>query len=170
MGTPPGIPPQGPRPPYPQTRAQWKAQQAQWKMQSKMQRAAYRAQYRGFSHGSLLGPIFLVLIGVFALLMTTHRIDIANFWHWYGHWWPLVLIAAAHNQINWTAVGDQLNLGDNVDLSQMFGNKHETSEQVVHALPPGGTLVIQNPHGNVTVGSSTGISDGQMHLTLAKTV
>src|SRR5665213_153129 len=157
MGTPPGIPPQGPRSPYPQTRAQWKAQQAQWKMQSKMQRAAYRAQYRGFSRGSLLGPIFLVLIGIFALLMTTHRIDIANFWHWYGHWWPLVLIgagvllaleslafarharirlgggvvllllilaalgiAAAHNQINWTAVGDQLNLGDNVDLSQMF--------------------------------------------------
>ncbi len=201
-----GIPPQG-QPPYPQSRQQWKAQRAQWKMQAKMQRAAYRAQYRGFSRGSLLGPLFLVLIGVIALLMTTHHINIPYFWHWYGHWWPLILIgagvllaleslafarharirlgggmvllllllaglgiAAAHNHIDWTAVGDQLNLGDDVDLSQMFADKHKTSEQIVHELPPNATLIIQNPHGSVTISSTTDTGDGQMHLALDKTI
>lgn len=173
-----------------------------------MQRAAYRASYRVPSRGSLLGPIFLVVIGVFALLITTHRINIAYFWQWYGHWWPLILIgagvllaleslvfsrysrirlgggvvilivilvalgiAAAHNHVNWTAVGDQLNVGDDVDLSQIFGTKHEASEQIIHALPVNATVVIQNPRGNITVTSSSETaSDSQIHLTLHKTV
>lgn len=200
-----GLPPQPP--PYPPSREQWKTQRAQWKAQSRVQRAAWRAQYRGYSRGSLLGPLFLILIGVFALLITTHHINLAHFWHGYGHWWPLVLIgagvllaleslafsrhsrirlgggvvflmlilallgiAAAHHQVNWQAVGDQLNLGDSVDLSQMFGSKHETQEQIVHALPDGATLVIQNPHGSVTIASGGNSSDGQMHLALDKTV
>ncbi len=206
------IPPQG-LPPYPQSRARWKAQRAQWKMQSKMQRAAYRASYRGSYggsfRGSLLGPVFLIAIGVIALLTTMHRINIASFWHWYGHWWPLILIAAgvvlaleslafssysrirlgsgmvmlilllvvfgiaaSHNHVNWTAVGDQLQLDNNgIPLSQIFGAKHEASEQIVHAIPANATLVIQNPHGNITVASSDETaSDGQLHLTLDKTV
>ncbi len=208
MGIPPGVPPQAP-PPYAQSRAQWKAQRAQWKMQAKMQRASYRAQYRMHSRGSLLGPLFLTLIGVFALLMTTHRIDIGNFWQWYGHWWPVILIgagvllaveslavaghsrvrlgggvvllmlllaflgiAAAHNHLqwDWAAARDQMGLGNNLDLSQVFGDKHEVSEQVVHALPPDATLVIRNQHGSVTISSSTGTGDGQMHLALDKRV
>jgi DUF4097 and DUF4098 domain-containing protein YvlB len=207
MGIPPSIPPQGP-PPYPPSRAQWKAQRAQWRMQAKMQRAPYRAQYRGFSRSSLLGPIFIIAIGIFALLMTMHRINIAYFWQCYGHWWPLVLIgagvllaleslafsrysrirvgggavllllllailgiAASHNHVNWTAVGDQLDLGDNVDLSQMFGTKHESSEQITQSVPANATLVIQNPHGNVTIASSNETTgDGQMHLALEKTI
>ncbi len=201
-----GIPPQPPPSPYPPSRQQWKDQRAQWKMQAKMQRAAWRAQYRGYSRGSLLGPLFLILIGVFALLATTHRLNLAWFWQWYGHWWPLVLIgagvllalesvafashsrvrlgggvvllmiflailgvAAAHNHVNWTAVGDQLNLDTN--LPQMFGAKHEAQEQIVHALPDNATLVIQNPHGSVTIGAAdAGAGDDQMHLTLDKTV
>ncbi len=200
------IPPQPPSP-YPPSREQWKAQRAQWKMQSRMQRTAWRAHYRGFSRGSLVGPLLLVAIGIIALLMTTHRIDPVYFWHWYGHWWPLVLIgaglvlaleslafssysrihlgggvvllaiilaclgiAAAHKNVNWHAVGDQLNLGDKVDLSQVFGSKHEAQEQIVHALPDGATLVIQNPHGSVTIASGGNASDGQMHLTLDKTI
>ena len=198
-----GMPPQT-TPPYPPSRAQWKAQRAQWKMQSKMQRAAYRASLRGTAHRSIVGPIFLIAIGVLALLMTLHRINVDYFWHWYGHWWPLlpigagVLLAlesltlaghsrvrlgggvvflvlllalvgviAAHNHVNWQSVGDQLQLGDDVNLAEMFGNKHQAKEQIDHALPADATVVIQNAHGDVIL---TAGSDDQMHLTVDKTV
>lgn len=203
------MPPQNP-PPYPppyQSGDPWKAQQRQrkaqqrlWKAQSRQQRAAYR----GYHRSSIVGPILLVGVGVVALLMTTHRLNAAYFWQWYGHWWPLILIGAgvvlaleslafsrysrirlgggvvslglilavlgvvaAHNNVNWSAIGEQLQFGDNVDLAQMFGKKHEASEQIEHALPADATLVIQNQRGDITVAIGT---DDQMHLTLDKTV
>jgi len=38
------------------------------------------------------GPIVLIAVGIIALLMITGRIDGDQFWNWYGHWWPLLLI------------------------------------------------------------------------------
>jgi DUF4097 and DUF4098 domain-containing protein YvlB len=197
-----GMPPEPPQ--YPPSRAQMKAQRAQWKMQMRMQRAAYRASIRGTAHRSILGPLFLIAIGVLALLMTLHRINVDYFWHWYGQWWPLLLIGAgillalesltlagrsrvrlgggvvflvlllaivgmiaAHNHVNWQSVGDQLQLGDDVDLAEMFGNKHQAKEQIDHALPADATVVIQNAHGDVVL---TAGSDDQMHMTVDKTV
>lgn len=133
-----------------------------------------------------------------------HRINGDYFWHWYGHWWPLLLIGAgvllaieslllaghsrirlgggvvflvlllvltgiiaAHNHINWQSVGDQLQLGDNVNLAEMFGNKHQAKEEIAHPLPPDASVVIQNGHGDVIL---TAGSDDQMHLTVDKTV
>lgn len=178
-------------------------------MQAKMQRAAWRAQYRGAQRGSMLGPLFLTAIGVFALLATTHHISLPSFWQWYGHWWPLILIgagvllaleslafsrhsrvrlgggmvllmmilallgiAAAHNHVNWSAIGDQIHLdNDDLNLSQMFGNRHDASEEIVHALPPNATVVIQNPHGDVTITTdNTAAAADQIHLSLKKTV
>lgn len=181
-----------------------KAQRAQWKMQQRMQRAAYRTTVRGTAHRSFLGPLFLIAIGVLALLMTMHRINVDYFWHWYGQWWPLLLIGAgvllaleslflaghsrvrvgggvvflvlllafagilaAHNHVNWKSVGDQLQLGDNVNLAEMFGNKHQAKEQIAHPLPADASVVIQNGHGDVVLTAS---SDDQMHLTVDKTV
>ena len=43
---------------------------------------------------SVVGPVILVCVGVVALLVVTGHIDSAAFWTWYGHWWPLLLIAA----------------------------------------------------------------------------
>src|SRR5487761_1204429 len=196
MGAIPPNPPQYP----PTSRAQWKAQRAQWKMQAKMQRGLYR----GPARASLVGPMMLLGIGIVALLMTTHHINSAYFWQWYGLWWPLVLIgagiilalesllfssyarvrlgggvvflglilavagvAAAHRHVNWSAVGDQLDLGNNVDLAQMFGEKHQATEDVAHDLPPNATLIVQNPRGDVTFESG---GDAQMHMKLDKTV
>jgi len=181
-----------------------KAQRAQWKMQMRMQRAAYRASLRGPAHRSILGPLILIAIGVLALLGTMHRINADYLWHWYGHWWPLLLIGAgvvlaieslllagdsrirlgggvvflvlllaltgiiaAHNHINWQSVGDQLQLGDNVNLAEMFGNKHQAKEEITHPLPSDASVVIQNGHGDVIVTAS---NDDQMHLTVDKTV
>lgn len=206
MGQPPQMPPQ--MPPNWQTRAQWKAQRAQWKAQARMQRDAWRAQMRARSRGSLLGPIFLVAIGLVFLLINTGHIDIVWFWQWYGHWWPLILIgagvllaleslafsghsrvrlgggvvflmlmlavigvAAAHNHVNWSAVGDQLHVGDDdFNLSQILNERHEATEKVDHPLPANATIVLQNPHGDVTVTASSGAEDGQLHLTLNKSV
>jgi DUF4097 and DUF4098 domain-containing protein YvlB len=44
--------------------------------------------------GSLLGPLLLIAIGVLFLLIETGRLDHQRFWEWYGHWWPLLLVAA----------------------------------------------------------------------------
>jgi DUF4097 and DUF4098 domain-containing protein YvlB len=43
---------------------------------------------------SVIGPLILVLIGIIALLMYAGKIDSAQFWEWYGRWWPLMLIFA----------------------------------------------------------------------------
>ncbi|MEO6829965.1 MAG: DUF4097 family beta strand repeat-containing protein [Acidobacteriaceae bacterium] len=173
-----------------------------------MQRAAWRAHDRRYARSSLLGPIFLIVIGVLALLMTMRRINIADFWQTYGHWWPLVFIgagvllaleslvfsrhsrirlgggvvfllivlavlgiAASQNHVHWKAIGDQLNLGDTVNLPRMFGSKHQSQEQILHTLPDHAVLVIQNPNGDITIDRGTdSAADGQMHLTLDKTV
>ena len=61
--------------------------------------------------------------------------------------------------------GFQFN-GQNWD--EMMGNKHESDEPIVQALPAGASLVVDNPHGDVTV---TGTSDdGQMHVQVHKEV
>ncbi|MGO9316519.1 MAG: DUF4097 family beta strand repeat-containing protein [Terracidiphilus sp.] len=108
--TPPNIPPIPPpgggMPPYPpydpktqwrvyreQQKAAWRAQRDAWKAQ----RHAYKANYVGV-YGprvpSIVGPIILIAVGVIALLMVTGRINSVEFWNWYGHWWPLLLIGA----------------------------------------------------------------------------
>lgn len=194
------MPPNPPPYPPPYSRAQWKAQRAQWKMQARMQRNSYRM----LSRGSLAGPLLLVGIGIAGLLLTTHTINAAHFWQWYGRWWPLILIGAgctlalesilfssyarirlgggvillgillaaagvvaAHHSVNWTAVQDELELGNNVDLAQMLGAKHETTEQVDHDLPANATVILQNARGDVTV---TAGPDDRMHIKIDKVV
>ncbi|MES2220957.1 MAG: DUF4097 family beta strand repeat-containing protein [Acidobacteriota bacterium] len=76
-------------------------------------------------------------------------------------------IIAAHNHVNWQSVGDQLQFGDNVNLAEMFGNKHQANEQIAHPLPSDASVVIQNGHGDVVLTAS---NDDQMHLTVDKTV
>lgn len=41
----------------------------------------------------MVRPVVLIVIGVVALLVETGRIPAEMFWGWYGHWWPLLLIA-----------------------------------------------------------------------------
>jgi DUF4097 and DUF4098 domain-containing protein YvlB len=43
---------------------------------------------------SVIGPLILVAIGIIALLIYSGHVDSAQFWAWYGHWWPLLLIGA----------------------------------------------------------------------------
>jgi DUF4097 and DUF4098 domain-containing protein YvlB len=101
-GRPPG-PPAGPPPygaPYggdprnywryqkEQNKAAWRAQRDVWRAQ----KDALRAQSRAMRVPSVAGPIVLISVGIIALLLITGRMDADQFWNWYGHWWPLLLI------------------------------------------------------------------------------
>ena len=70
-----------------------------WRYQREQQRAAWRAQKqmlrsqrRFYRAPSIAGPFVLIAVGVVALLLVTGRLASAQFWAWYGHWWPVLLI------------------------------------------------------------------------------
>ncbi|HEY3706346.1 MAG TPA: DUF4097 family beta strand repeat-containing protein [Terracidiphilus sp.] len=99
------VPPNSPGgvPPYdPQT--QWRVYREQQRAAWRSQRDAWKAQRYAWKAGvggayaprvpSVIGPLILVAIGIIALLMYSGRLDAADFWAWYGRWWPLALILA----------------------------------------------------------------------------
>lgn len=98
---PPGAPP--PMPPYDpktqwrihreQQKAAWKAQREAWKAQRNAWKSSYVGAY-GPRVPSVVGPILLIGIGVVALLIATGHLAADQFWTWYSHWWPLLLIGA----------------------------------------------------------------------------
>jgi DUF4097 and DUF4098 domain-containing protein YvlB len=94
---PPNMPPYDPKTQWrmhrEQQKAAWRAQRDAWKAQ----RQAWKANYIGI-YGprvpSVVGPIILIGIGVIGLLCFTGHISGDQFWSWYAHWWPLLLIGA----------------------------------------------------------------------------
>jgi DUF4097 and DUF4098 domain-containing protein YvlB len=100
------MPPGGPPPPYPpydpktqyrvyreQQKAAWRAQRDAWKAQRYAAKSDYSSVY-GPRVPSVVGPIILIGVGVVALLVYSGHIAPDQFWAWYGHWWPVLLIAA----------------------------------------------------------------------------
>jgi DUF4097 and DUF4098 domain-containing protein YvlB len=96
-GAPPPYPPYDPKTQYrvyrEQQKAAWRAQRDAWKAQHYAWKANYAAAY-GPRVPSVVGPILLIGIGIVALLVATGHIAGGDFWAWYGHWWPLLLIGA----------------------------------------------------------------------------
>jgi DUF4097 and DUF4098 domain-containing protein YvlB len=94
---PPGYPPYDPRTQWriyrEQQKAAWRAQREAWRAQQHAWKAGYVGAY-GPRVPSFVGPVLLVAVGVIALLILSGRIAADNFWSWYGHWWPLLLIGA----------------------------------------------------------------------------
>jgi DUF4097 and DUF4098 domain-containing protein YvlB len=39
-----------------------------------------------------VGPVVLLTIGIIAMLLSTGRLDAVDFWSWYAHWWPMLLV------------------------------------------------------------------------------
>ncbi|MGA2350523.1 MAG: DUF4097 family beta strand repeat-containing protein [Terracidiphilus sp.] len=85
-----------PIPPY-DLKTQWRIQRQQQKAAWRAQRDAIKASYNS-AYGprvpSLVGPVILIAIGLVALMMATGHLNAVDFWSWYGHWWPLLLIGA----------------------------------------------------------------------------
>ena len=88
-------------PPFSPQDARWQAKQARWaakaarrqaKAQWHAQRMYYRNYWRGWRRPTFVGPVILMGIGLIALLMETGQLDPGQFWGWYSHWWPVLLI------------------------------------------------------------------------------
>jgi DUF4097 and DUF4098 domain-containing protein YvlB len=211
-------------PPYPQPgspfngRQQARMAREQIRAQVRAQKAAFRAQReliryqtRGLRRTSILGPVIILSIGVIVLLVRLGRVPSTTFWNWYGHWWPMLLVAAgvilvaewAFDQLprpegvpyvrrgigagaiflllGLAATGagvegahsDRIALAKNFNIdpdtwSEFFGEKHESTQNLDATLPSGGSISIDNPHGDVAiVGEST---DNQVHIVVNKQV
>jgi len=76
-----------------QQKAAWRAQRDAWKAQQHVWRSHYERAY-GPRVPSVVGPIILVAVGVIGVLIYSGRVSAPSFWTWYGHWWPVLLIAA----------------------------------------------------------------------------
>ena len=111
-------PPPPPPPPGYDPRAQRRFYRDQLRAQVRAQRDAVRAQsyqvraqMRSMRRGSVLGPLLLIAVGVLFLLVETSRLNLSRFWEWYGHWWPMLLVAAGIVLLaEWTF--DQVHLRD----------------------------------------------------------
>lgn len=88
------TPPYSPDPRWQAKQARWQAKAArrQARAQWHAQKQYYRSYWRGWRRPTFVGPVILLAIGIIALLMETGRLDPPQFWDWYAHWWPLLLI------------------------------------------------------------------------------
>jgi DUF4097 and DUF4098 domain-containing protein YvlB len=208
---PPSYPPPPPGHPYGND---WKYQRRVLKQQARAQRDAYRYQMRGMRRSSILGPLLLVTIGILFLLQQSGHLEKHHLWVWYGHFWPLLLVAAgvvlllewafdqhaqsdpaqpryrrrigggvftliillgiaglfasdinSHPDHAWL-LGDLHLNQDNLD--EFLGDKHESRQTLVQALPAGGSLSIDNPRGDLIVSGTS--DDNQIHVEVEKDV
>jgi DUF4097 and DUF4098 domain-containing protein YvlB len=94
---PPGMPPYDPKTQWrvyrEQQKAAWRGQREAWKAQRYAWKGGYVGNY-GPRVPSVVGPIILVVIGIIALFVATGHIAASDFWTWYAHWWPVLLILA----------------------------------------------------------------------------
>jgi DUF4097 and DUF4098 domain-containing protein YvlB len=54
------------------------------------------------------------------------------------------------------------------NLDEFLGDKHESDQTLAQAFPAGGTLVVNNPRGDVTISGTS--DDNQIHVTVHKEV
>jgi DUF4097 and DUF4098 domain-containing protein YvlB len=60
--------------------------------QARAQRQYWRYWYGGYRRSSIVGPCILLAVGIIALMVETGRLNGPQFWSWYAHWWPVLLI------------------------------------------------------------------------------
>ena len=213
---PPPPPPSGPPnysqyPPNPTTynREAWKAQRQAMKVQARLQRSQERMQMRAMRRRSIVGPLFLLALGIVFLLAQMGRISWAQAVAWYAYWWPLVLVAAGlvllaewafdqRPRADGTPYRGRV-LGGGVIVLLIFvalagvgsraanyglkwkdqhfgsgfqgfdvalGERHDFDDSVSSSIADGASLLIRNPHGDVTVTGSS--DDGQVHVSVHK--
>jgi DUF4097 and DUF4098 domain-containing protein YvlB len=75
-----------------QQRDYWRANRDQWRTQRDQWRDQHNTWYG--RRRSLVGPVILITIGIIFLLVETGHMEAWRAWAWFGHWWPVILIAA----------------------------------------------------------------------------
>jgi len=86
--------------------------------------------------------------------------------------WLLILLAGVGIAFNGMRTNghdllNHLNLNQD-DLDQFIGDKHESDQTLVQALPAGASFEVDNPHGDITVSGTS--DDNQIHVVLHKEV
>lgn len=90
-------------PPYPPppTGPDWRYQRRMMREQARLQRDiaraqrdAFKVQRNGMRRTSIVGPLFLVAIGIAFFLVQAGRFSFHQFGLWFGRWWPSLLVAA----------------------------------------------------------------------------
>jgi DUF4097 and DUF4098 domain-containing protein YvlB len=187
-------------------KAQRQALRDQARFQQTQRRAVrtqLRAQRRSLRRGSIVGPMIILALGIVFLLAHLGRLPWGQSLHWYGRWWPAVLImAGVILLIEWTidqnrdpsspqvrVVGGGVifllillafaglsargieygldwhdhSLGKGyTNWDHLFGDRHDSDSSMTWSIPSTSSLVIRNPHGDVTVTGSS--NDGQVHV------
>jgi hypothetical protein len=127
---PPSPPPSNPGPPnygqYPPNptaynRDVWKAQQRAIKQQARAQRDLARMQMRAMRRRSIVGPLFLLALGIVFLLGQTGRLSYAQAALWYSRWWPLVLVAAGMVLLTEWAIDHSIRASDSPYRGRALG-------------------------------------------------
>ena len=75
-------------------RDQARFQQAQQRAARAQMRAQLRIQKRSLRRNSILGPLIILAVGIVLLLAHLGQLSWGQSLHWYGRWWPAVLIVA----------------------------------------------------------------------------
>jgi DUF4097 and DUF4098 domain-containing protein YvlB len=78
---------------------------------------------------------------------------------------PGIILNASHGDARWVTHGFSFN-EDNMD--EFLGDRHESDQVLDQAIPTGSTLIIDNPHGDVTITGSS--DDGMVHIAMHKQV
>jgi hypothetical protein len=86
--------------------------------------------------------------------------------------WLLILLAGVGIAFNGMRTGshdllNHFNLNQD-DLDQFLGNKHESDQTLVQALPAGASFEVDSPHGDITVSGTS--DDNQIHVVLHKEI
>lgn len=111
--------------PPPYTGADWKAQRQAMKAQARIQRNQIRMQRRAMRRGSIVGPLLLLALGVTFLLVELGRLNWWSVTDWFGHWWPVLLIAAGV-----------------VLLAEWAIDQHTQQTRAAQGLPPVGSRIL----------------------------
>jgi hypothetical protein len=105
-----------------------------------------RRRAEGAGHVRVLGGGVVLLLIMLALAGVSSRIP---------------FVAVGHNEygLDWR---DHIFGNGYTKLEYLFGDRHDADSSMIWAMPAASTLVIHNPHGDVTVSGSS--SDGQVHV------
>ena len=77
---------------------------------------------------------------------------------------PGIALSASHGDMHWFSHGFSMN-EDNMD--EFLGDRHESDQSIEQAIPAGTALLVNNPHGDITITGSS--DDGMMSRRGAQT-